>query len=95
MSGKTRLYLVILHRGSQIIWTRHYSEFTNATKRATEIAIQECQVGDKIEFAHAVSGIQLAVLQVTATGKILLDWSESLERINLIIADYKIGLIKK
>lgn len=51
-------------RGSQVIWTRYYTDITNAIPRGVQLALQDGEPGDVIEFASSNHGYQIATVRL-------------------------------
>lgn len=85
----SRPYLAQLHRQGKTIWKRNYASFTNAARRATEIAVQYGEPGDVVEFSHNESGLQLGTLTVHAGGSLTLQWSETTTRLQQVVDSYR------
>lgn len=55
-----------LHRGRDIIWTRYYKYIDTAVPRATALSLSKGQPLDVLQFSHAVTGLALGELRISA-----------------------------
>ena len=64
MSASPRNIIASRVRGGALLDIRRYVRLDMAIRRQTELAYIEGQPGDVIEFAHAVTGLQIGTIKV-------------------------------
>lgn len=85
----TRPYLAQLHRGDKTLWKRSYQSFTNAARRATELALLQGEPGDVMEFSNNDTGFQIGTMKLHVGGSLTLEWSPAAAQIQRFLAEYK------
>ena len=70
-----RPVLATLHRGGNVVWVRHYRRLQNGIRRAVELALEQGQPKDVVEFALA-SGAQLGTVKLQVGGLMSVKWTE-------------------
>ena len=73
MSASPRNIIASRVRGNQLLSVRRYVRLDTAIRRQTELAYLEGQPGDVIEFAHAVTGLQIGTIKVQVR-RLITNW---------------------
>ena len=73
MSASPRNILASRVRGGALLDIRRYVRLDTAIRRQTELAYIEGQPGDVIEFAHAVTGLQIGTIKVQVR-RLITNW---------------------
>ena len=73
MSASPRNILASRTRGGALLDIRRYVRLDTAIRRQTELAYIEGQPGDVIEFAHAVTGLQIGTIKVQVR-RLITNW---------------------
>lgn len=72
--SKERPILATLTRKHQTVWVRRYARIDSAIPRAVQLAILEGQPGDVVEFARAVTSLQIGTVRLSVGGKLTASW---------------------
>lgn len=75
-ASSQRPVLAQLHRGTEVVWTRHYSTIVNAYRRAVELSMIIGHPGDVVEFSNTNHGFQIGTVKLHVGGKIDIEWAE-------------------
>jgi hypothetical protein len=69
-----RPIVATLLRKNAVVWSRRYLKLDNAIPRAVQLAMQEGQPRDVIEFSHVDTGMQIGTVKLSVGNKLVSNW---------------------